>query len=112
MLIALPFRRISTVTGNASRNIPNTMCGLVGTFLISAKMFLIPCVLWAISGTISNMLQKVRDIVALSESSSTESDDDKPPKLGDMSCPTSEEPYYFSARSTESVTKQYGREVS
>jgi hypothetical protein len=43
------------VTGNASRNIPNTMCGLVGTFLISAKMFLIPCVLWAISGTISNM---------------------------------------------------------
>ena len=28
---------------------------LVGTFLISAKMFLIPCVLWAISGTISNM---------------------------------------------------------
>ena len=33
-------------TGNASRNIPNTMCGLVGTFLISAKMILIPCVLW------------------------------------------------------------------
>ena len=28
---------------------------LVGTFLISAKMFLLPCVLWAISGTISNM---------------------------------------------------------
>ena len=42
-------------TENGSRNIPNTMCGLVGTFLISAKMFLIPCVLWAISGTISNM---------------------------------------------------------
>jgi hypothetical protein len=42
-------------TGNASRNIPDTMCGLVGTFLISAKMFLIPCVLWAISGTISNI---------------------------------------------------------
>ncbi len=42
-------------TGNASRKIPNTMCGLVGTFLISAKMFLIPCVLCAISGTISNM---------------------------------------------------------
>ena len=42
-------------TGNASRNIPNTMCGLVGTFLISTKMFLIPCVLWAISGTISNI---------------------------------------------------------
>ena len=33
-------------TENGSRNIPNTMCGLVGTFLISAKMFLIPCVLW------------------------------------------------------------------
>ncbi len=31
------------------------MCGLVGTFLISAEMFLIPCVLWAISGTISNI---------------------------------------------------------
>ncbi len=45
----------STTTENASRNIPNTVCGLVGTFLISAKMFLIPCVLWAISGTISNM---------------------------------------------------------
>ena len=44
-----------TCTENGSRNIPNTMCGLVGTFLISAKMFLIPCVLWAISGTISNM---------------------------------------------------------
>ena len=43
------------LTENGSRNIPNTMCGLVGTFLISAKMFLIPCVLWAISGTISNM---------------------------------------------------------
>ncbi len=42
-------------TGNASRNLPNTMCGLVGTFLISVKMFLIPCVLWAISGTIFNM---------------------------------------------------------
>ena len=45
----------TATTGNASRNIPNTMCGLVGTFLISAKMFLIPCVLWAISETISNM---------------------------------------------------------
>ena len=43
------------LTGNASRNIPDTMCGLVGTFLISAKMFLIPCVLWAISGSISNI---------------------------------------------------------
>ena len=42
-------------TENGSRNIPNTVCGLVGTFLISAKMFLLPCVLWAISGTISNM---------------------------------------------------------
>ena len=42
-------------TENGSRNNPNTMCGLVGTFLISAEMFLIPCVLWAISGTISNM---------------------------------------------------------
>ena len=31
------------LTENGSRNIPNTMCGLVGTFLISAKMFLIPC---------------------------------------------------------------------
>jgi hypothetical protein len=45
----------SAITGNASRNIPNTMCDLVGTFLISAKMFLIPCVLSAISGTISNI---------------------------------------------------------
>ena len=44
-----------SITGNASRNIPNTMCGLVGTFLLSTKMFLIPCVLWAISGTISNI---------------------------------------------------------
>jgi hypothetical protein len=44
-----------TATGNASRNIPDTMCGLVETFLISSKMFLIPCVLWAISGTISNI---------------------------------------------------------
>jgi hypothetical protein len=55
-------------TGNASRNIPNTMCGLVGTFLISAKMFLIPCVLWAISGTISNMFlipNYVNDILKL-----------------------------------------------
>ncbi len=42
------------ITENASRNIPNTVCGLVGTFLISAKMFLLPCVLWAISGTISS----------------------------------------------------------
>ena len=44
-------------TENGSRNIPNTVCGLVGTFLISAKMFLLllPCVLWVISGTISNM---------------------------------------------------------
>ena len=59
------------------------------------------------------MLQKVRDIIALSESSSTASDDDKPSKLSDMSsCPTSEKPYYFSARSTGGVvTKQYGREV-
>jgi hypothetical protein len=49
-------RQILGLTGNgSSRNIPNTMCGLVGTFLISAKMVLIPCVLWAISGTISNI---------------------------------------------------------
>ena len=40
--------QVAWCTGNGSRNIPNTMCGLVGTFLISAKMFLIPCVLWAI----------------------------------------------------------------
>ena len=53
-----PSRSLGAVPGpteNASRNIPNTVCGLVGTFLISAKMFLLPCVLWAISGTISNM---------------------------------------------------------
>ena len=35
--------------------VPEAQRTLVGTFLISAKMFLIPCVLWAISGTISNM---------------------------------------------------------
>jgi hypothetical protein len=45
----------SHLTENGSRNIPNTMCVIVGTFLISAKMFLIPRVLWAISGTFSNM---------------------------------------------------------
>ncbi len=50
-------------TENASRNIPNTVCGLVGTFLISAKMFLIPCVLWAISGIISGILRPVPDIM-------------------------------------------------
>ena len=44
-------RTRAQATENGSRNIPNTVCGLVGTFLISAKMFLLPCVLWAISGT-------------------------------------------------------------
>jgi hypothetical protein len=47
---AIPWNR-HRFTENGSRNIPNTVCGLVGTFLISAKMFLLPCVLWAISGT-------------------------------------------------------------
>ena len=60
------------------------------------------------------MVPKVSEIVVPSESSSTaneDDDDDESLKLGDTSCPT-EEPYYFSAAPTESVSKRYGREVS
>ena len=61
-----------------------------------------------------DMVPKVSEIVVPSESSSTaneDDDDDESLKLGDTSCP-SEEPYYFSAVPTESVSKWYGQEVS